>query len=264
MTAAEAVGLPVAAGHVDTLGTALGGLRELTLETDGGPSTASLKFLDKRVAQLETDARLCKELLELSSDPKAAQVAWALLEGATSKALDYDLAVLPPRLTTAARARANLALRGATEAFAGCLLSDAEWQQATLPFWLGGAGLGIFTDTAAAARYAAAWLVSGREAMDLARRLGRPLARAPEAEEMEAACQLLGVAGILMTEQALSLAPEAAARLMASPWSTDAPASTALARPDEPAHAPPPDIGLAGRQLSASLGPAACRASQGA
>ena len=112
VAAAEAAGLPVAAGHVDALGTALGGLRELTLETDGRPSTASLKFLDKRVAQLETDARLCKELLEFSSDPKAAQVAWALLEGATSKALDYDLAVLPPRLTTAARARANLALRG--------------------------------------------------------------------------------------------------------------------------------------------------------
>ena len=136
VAAAEAVGLPVAAGHVDALGIALGVLRELTLETDGRPGTASFKFLDKRVAQFETDARLCKELFEFSSDPKAAQVAWALLEGATSKALDYDLAVLPPRLTTAARARANLALRGATEAFAGCLLSDAEWQQAVLPFWM--------------------------------------------------------------------------------------------------------------------------------
>ena len=67
------------------------------------------------------------------------------------------LAVLLLELTTAARARASLVLRGAAEAFAGCPLSDAEWQQATLPSWLGGAGLGIVTDTAAAARYAATW-----------------------------------------------------------------------------------------------------------
>ena len=235
------------------------------METDGRPSTASLKFLDKRVAQLETDARLCKELLELSSDPKAAQVAWALLEGATSKALDYDLAVLPPRLTTAARARANLALRGATEAFAGCLLSDAEWQQATLPFWLGGAGLGIFAGTAAAARCAAAWLVSGREAMDLARRLGRPLARAPEAEEMEAACQLLGVARILMTEQALSLArrrPPSSWHPHGARMPPHRPPSRG--RMSQRTHLRRTSAWQASRQLSASLGPAACRASQGA
>ena len=63
-----------------------------------------------------------------------------------------------------------------------------------------GAGQGIFTDTAAAAKYAATRLVSGREAMDLAGRLGRPLARAPETEEMQAACHMLGVAGINMSE----------------------------------------------------------------
>ena len=62
---------------------------------------------------------------------------------------------LPPRLTTEARGRADRALRQATDAFAGSPLTDAEWQQATLPLWLGGAGLGIFTDTAAAARYTA-------------------------------------------------------------------------------------------------------------
>ena len=197
MTAAAAArraGLPVATGHVDALGTALGGLREASLEANGRPDASSLKFLDKRISQLERDARSCTDLLELSSHPTAAQVAWALLEGATSKALEYDLAMLPPRLTAEARGRADRALRTATEAFAGSPLTDAEWQQATLPLWLGGAGLGIFTDTAAAARYAATWLVSGREAMVLAGRLGRHLTRAPETEEMQAACHMLGPA----------------------------------------------------------------------
>ena len=72
---------------MDALDTALGGLLELTLEADGRPSERSLKFLEKRVAQLGKDARLCKQLFEFSNEPKAAQVAWALPEGATSKAL---------------------------------------------------------------------------------------------------------------------------------------------------------------------------------
>ena len=49
-----------------------------------------------------------------------------------------------------------------------------------------------------------------------------------------------------MSEKAVTMTPEAAASLMASPWSTDAPASTALARPDEAAATPPPEIGMAG------------------
>ena len=243
---ANRAGLPIATGHVDALGTALGGLRETSLEANGRPDASSLKFLNKRIAQLERDACACTDLLELSSHQSAAQVAWALLEGATSKALEYDLAMLPPRLTAEARGRADRALRRATEAFAGSPLTNAEWQQATLPLWLGGAGLGIFTDMAAAARYAASWLVSGQEAMDLAARLGRPLTRAPETEEMLAACHILSHGGINLCEQAVSLTPEAAAALMASPWSIDAPASTALARPDEPAFTAPPEIGSAG------------------
>ena len=42
--------------------------------------------------------------------------------------------------------------------------------------------------------------------MDLATRLGRPLTRPPETEEMHAACQLLGLAGIDLTERAVTLA----------------------------------------------------------
>ena len=117
-----------------------------SLEANGRPDASSLKFLNKRIAQLERDAGACTDFLELSCHQSAAQVAWALLEG----------------------------VRQVTEAFAGSPLTDAERQQATLPLWLGGAGLGIFTDTAAAARYAATWLVSGQEAMNLAERLGRP------------------------------------------------------------------------------------------
>ena len=82
MTAAAAVrraGLPVATGHVDALGTALGGLREASLEANGRPDASSIKFLDKRISQLERDARSCTDLLELPSHPTAAQVAWALL-----------------------------------------------------------------------------------------------------------------------------------------------------------------------------------------
>ena len=99
---------------------------------------------------------------------------------------------------------------------------------------------------AAAARYAASWLVCGQEAMDLAARLGRPLTRAPETEEMLAACHILSHGGINLCEHVVSLTPEAAAALMASLWSTDAPFSTALARPDEPAFTAPPEIGSAG------------------
>ena len=128
--AANRAGLPVATGHVDALGTALGGLREASLEANGKPDASSLKFLNKRIAQLERDARACTELLELSCHQSAAQVAWALLEGATGKA--HDLAMLPPRMTAEALRRADRALRTATEAFAGSPLTDAEWQQATL------------------------------------------------------------------------------------------------------------------------------------
>eukprot|EP00974_Lingulodinium_polyedra_P010169 976778-Lingulodinium_polyedra.AAC.1 len=41
LAAIDAVGLPVAAGHVDALGTVLGGLREFTLEADGRLSSSS-------------------------------------------------------------------------------------------------------------------------------------------------------------------------------------------------------------------------------
>ena len=123
--------MQIAIGHVDALGTARGGLRETSLEANGRPDASSLKFLNKRIAQLERDACACTDFLELSSHQSAAQVAWALLEGATSKALEYDLAMLPPRLTAEARGRADRAFRRATEAFAGSPLTNAEWQQAT-------------------------------------------------------------------------------------------------------------------------------------
>eukprot|EP00811_Abedinium_folium_P026410 NODE_3887_length_1967_cov_2.112500.p8 GENE.NODE_3887_length_1967_cov_2.112500~~NODE_3887_length_1967_cov_2.112500.p8 ORF type:complete len:106 (+),score=30.15 NODE_3887_length_1967_cov_2.112500:1212-1529(+) len=51
--------------------------------------------------------------------------------------------------------------------------------------------------------------------------------------------------GILLSATELTISAEAAARLTASPWSADAPASTALARPDESAMAPPTDVAAA-------------------
>ena len=197
--AAKAAGVPLAAGHVDALGTALGGLREISLEADGRLRGTPQKFLAKRIIQLETDARLVTDLLELSSHTNAAQVAWALLGGATSKGLDYDLAMLPPRFTAEARQRVGAALRATVDVFRGTPLSDAEWTQARLPSWLGGGDVGIFSDTAAAARYIASWMTSGKEAQELAAELGRPLRDLPEREEAEVARQILGKAGILLT-----------------------------------------------------------------
>ena len=70
---------------------------------------------------------------------------------------------------------------------------------------------------------------------------------------MLVACQMLSVGGINMSEQEVSLKPEAAVALMASPWCSDAPASTALARPDEPAFTAPEDQGIAGLPPHISL-----------
>ena len=73
--AAEAVGRPLEAGHVDALGTTLGGLREITLEADGRLGGTPQKFLEKRVTQLEKDSKLIQDLLEMSGHANAAQVA---------------------------------------------------------------------------------------------------------------------------------------------------------------------------------------------
>ena len=78
--------------------------------------------------------------------------------------------------------------------------------------------------------------------------------KAPEAEEMADACQHPELAGINMSEEASALTPEAAATLMASPWSVATPASSALARHDGPAHTPPLDVGSAGMPPYVSLG----------
>jgi len=82
-------------------------------------------------------------------------------------------------------------LKRATDAFAGVPLTDAEWNQAMLPLWLGGAGLGALSDLMAAATYVASWMSSGWEAQTLAAALGRPIAQLPEEADAQDAIQIL-------------------------------------------------------------------------
>eukprot|EP00974_Lingulodinium_polyedra_P030611 2947119-Lingulodinium_polyedra.AAC.1 len=70
---------------------------------------------------------------------------------------------------------------------------------------------------------------------------------------MASARATLAEAGIRLSETELTPAPEAALRLSRSPWREDAPASSAIARPDEPAATPPADPATAELTQSISL-----------
>eukprot|EP00973_Karenia_brevis_P039133 5404724-Karenia_brevis.AAC.1 len=101
----------------------------------------------------------------------AIQVAWTILQKSTARALDYDARLCPSWALNVAIARHRSAVCSVVEAMLSIPVSQAMWEQLSLPGALAGCGLRDYCTSNVNAAYWSTWIAHRSDVRSVAERL---------------------------------------------------------------------------------------------